>query len=237
LLDAHGRTRALVLELGQPADWRALGAVWRGVQAELGWPAPAIAANGVDGMQLWFALAAPVAVAEAAALLLALCQRWLPEVAPARLRLYPQTLAQPVAGQRWCHAPAVPALRPATDLWAIFVAPDLAPLFAETPGLDVPPGDEGQAKLLAPLDCLAPADWASGWRRLAPAPAQVAPPAPLMMDAAAEAGPSEAAPPPAEPAEAAAEADPRAFLLSVMNDAAAPLALRIEAAKALLPGR
>ena len=29
--------------------------------------------------------------------------------------------------------------------------------------------------------------------------------------------------------------DPRAFLLQVMNDGAVPLALRIEAAKALLP--
>ncbi|MBQ0941796.1 hypothetical protein KAK07_00470 [Ideonella sp. 4Y16] len=46
--------------------------------------------------------------------------------------------------------------------------------------------------------------------------------------------------PPAQPAAvpvaaAADTADPRAFLLPVMNDPAVPLALRIDAAKALLP--
>ena len=39
LIDDQGLTRALVLEVGGPANWDLLGAVWRGVQAELEWPA------------------------------------------------------------------------------------------------------------------------------------------------------------------------------------------------------
>jgi hypothetical protein len=50
--------------------------------------------------------------------------------------------------------------------------------------------------------------------------------------AAPSAAPSDTAP--GGPAVAGFSDDPRAFLLRVMNDASAPLALRVEAAKALL---
>ena len=71
LVDAQGRVRALVLQLGRPADWRALSRLWQGVQLDLAWPAPAIAVSGKDGHQLWFSLAQPVPVAQARALLTA----------------------------------------------------------------------------------------------------------------------------------------------------------------------
>ena len=54
--------RGLVLELARPAEWPPMARLWQGVQADLGWPAPAIVVNGVDGYQLWFSLAAPMAM-------------------------------------------------------------------------------------------------------------------------------------------------------------------------------
>ena len=54
----------MVLELTGPADWDVLSAVWRGVQADLELPAPAIAVSGTDGLQLWFSLEAPVPAAQ-----------------------------------------------------------------------------------------------------------------------------------------------------------------------------
>ena len=195
LLDEAGCTRALVMDWPAPADWAALGALWRGVQDSLGWPAPAIAASG-EALQLWFSLAEAVEASVAQDLLLALRERFLSAGQPLPVRFWPRQ------GQ---HAPRPGAPLPGDERWSAFVAPDLAPLFAQTPWLDVPPSDDGQATLLAGLGSVPP-------ERLAPL--RVAPPA-------AEAG-------------SASGADPRAFLVQVMNDTSVPLALRIEAAKALL---
>ena len=92
----------------------------------------------------------------------------------------------------------------------------LAPLFSETPWLDVEPNPEGQASLLAGLRAIT----AEAWQRAVAVALPVAELQPLG----------------AAPATMAAFTDPRAFLLSVMNDPAVPMALRIDAAKALLPG-
>ncbi len=206
--DADGRLRRLVLELRTPADWAALGRVWQGVQTDLGWPAPAIVVSGQDGVQLWFALQQPVDAAAGAAVLRALVQQHLADLPAHRLRLLPGDAA-------WQPA-TVPALQ-STDAdgerWSAFVAPDLAPMFSDTPWLDVEPNPEGQASLLAGLRAIT----AEEWQRALPV--TVAP-------AAA----------PAPTATAGSFTDPRAFLLSVMNDPAQPMALRIDAAKALLPG-
>ncbi len=204
LADAQGRVRALVLEAVQPASWDRLSAVWQGVQAELELPAPAIAVSGTDGVQLWFSLEAPVAAAQGHAFLDALRRRWLADLAPARVRLLPD----PAAPLR--HAALVPALL-AEDQWSAYVAPDLAAVFADTPWLDVEPGEDGQAALLHGLHSIKPVAFAEALERLRT--------------------PAQATPAPATPAHAD---DPRAFLLRVMNDEAVDLALRIEAAKALL---
>ena len=71
LLSPEGLTRCLVLQLGHPADWALLAAVWRGVQTELDWPAPAIAIDGDASYQLWFSLQTPISVAEGQAALTA----------------------------------------------------------------------------------------------------------------------------------------------------------------------
>src|SRR5471032_1620869 len=89
LVDAQGRVRALVMKLVQPASWEVLSRVWHGVQIELELPAPAIAVSGIDGLQLWFSLAEPVAASQAHAFVDALRSRFLPDIASARVRLMP----------------------------------------------------------------------------------------------------------------------------------------------------
>lgn len=226
LLAADGGLRALVLELHGPTDWPALARVWQGVQADLDLPAPAIAVNGDDGFQLWFSLAAPVPAALGAAFLGALRQRYLPDTPDRRLRQLP--------GAAGWHPGPVPARQPGRqgdEQWSAFISQDLAPMFADTPWLDTPPNPDGQAGLLATLRSTSPGDWQQALETLG---LQQAPAEPAATDAV----PAAAGTVPALPRFTApgTEADPRRFLLAVMNDPAVPLALRIDAAKALLPG-
>ena len=195
-------TRALLLEVAAPADWAELGRAWQGVQADLALPAPAIAVSGTDGLQLWFSLQQPVDTARAADFLARLQARYLADLAPARVRLRADG-----------GTPAVPAEDAATGNWSAFIAPDLAPVFADTPWLDIPPGADGQADLLARLVPIAPAAFEAAMQALHPA----APAAPPTSSTGSP------------------DVDPRQFLQRVLNDASAPLALRVEAAKALLP--
>lgn len=207
LIDAQGLTRALVLGLARPADWDAVSRVWQGVQADLELPAPAIAVCGADGYQLWFSLAQPVRVEQAQDFLQRLCERYLSTVAPRRITLSPTPTG---------HTRPVPALQADTGQWSAFVSSDLAAVFADDPSLDLPPGEDNQADLLSRLKSIQPGELQAALERLQP----------------------EAASPPSEVPSAPASRtpqDPRGFLLAVMNDAAVPLALRIEAAKALLP--
>jgi hypothetical protein len=209
-LGAAESVRALVLEVARPAAWQPLAAVWRGVQSDLALPAPAIAVNGSDGVQLWFSLADAVAPAQGLALLERLRQRYLADLPVHRVAM---------------HAAAVPPAMPrpidAGERWAAFVAADLAALFDETPWLDLPPNEDGQADLLSRVASIRSADLQAALALLPDAP-PATPPRALVADVPPAAGPA------AHPAALQ-------FLLAVMHDEAAPLALRIDAAKALLP--
>jgi hypothetical protein len=206
-------TRVLVLSLGQPADWPRVGQVWQAVQTELHLPAPAISVNGVDAFQLWFSLALPRPVAEVRAFAQGVRTRWLADLAPQRLSLWPDDAQS-------APAPQIPAVWEPDGVWSAFVAADLAPVFAETPWLDIPPNLDGQADLLSKLSPITPAQWQH-------ARALLAPPEPAARPAAV-ATPSELVGP------AETFTDPRQFLLAVMNDRRVDLALRVEAARALL---
>ncbi|RZI82446.1 MAG: hypothetical protein EOP38_16055 [Rubrivivax sp.] len=220
LIDADGQVRALVLSLGKPADWAALSAVWQAVQAELALPAPAIAVSGLDAYQLWFSLDEPVSVAEARAFLDALCQRHLSHIAPSRIDLLPPATTDHAASEAW-HAGRLPVRPVRPDQWSAFVAPDLAPIFADTPWLDIPPNLEGQADLLSRLQRIKPDQWQSALAQLRPAPSVATISTSLSTWS--------------RPQDAASCQDPKRFLLDVMNDDTVALALRMEAAKALLP--
>ncbi|MGC4060772.1 MAG: hypothetical protein QM749_07955 [Aquabacterium sp.] len=203
------RVRGLVMTLGKPADWQALSAVWQGVQLDLSWPAPAIAVSGTDGYQLWFSLAQAVPIEEAHAVLHAVRQRYLGHIAPDRVDV------------THVDAGAMPGRQVQPDQWSAFVAPDLAPMFAETPWLDIPPSPDGQADLLSGLRGIKPAAWQGASTQLRERAMPDAAETPQALPSGTGAN--------------ASQADPRRFLLEVMNDERVALALRIEAAKALLP--
>ncbi|MCB2018386.1 MAG: hypothetical protein KDF54_12885 [Hydrogenophaga sp.] len=223
---AEGRVKAAVLGLSGPADWGLLSAVWRGVQAELDLPAPAIAVNGVDAFELWFALAEPMPAATAAAFLDGLCTRFLSEVAPARRRLWPSTdpglAVEPASIPQW---------RPETDRWSAFVAPDLAAVFGDDPSLDIPPGDDAQAELLSRIAPVSRAEFQIALARLTPEPSPFSPDA-IKPVARAVSGVREA-----PVADRRRYEDPRAFLVEVMNDPSVAMVLRVQAAQALLGHR
>ncbi len=195
-----GTTSTLVLAATGAAPWAALGPVWRGLQADLGLPAPAIAVDGSAGLQLWMRLAQPVPLDEAQIVLTALAARWLADRPPGTVVTAPP------------RELPLPPREVAPGRWSAWVAHDLAALFEDEPWLDHPPGAQAQRELWARCTPIAPEAWAALRAQCAPVAAPV--------------------PPAATPA--TAPADPRAFLQSVMQDATAPLALRVEAAKALL---
>jgi hypothetical protein len=225
LIDAGGLVRALVLELVRPANWEALSKVWQGIQLDLELPAPAVAVSGSDGLQLWFSLAEPVPVPRAHAFLAALRAHFLPDVAPQRVRQWPVADASAPGQAR--HTQLVPAQQAQTGNWSAFLAPDLASVFADTPWLDVAPSTEGQADLLARLDSIKLPAFEAALQRLRPAPPAPDAPESMRTEAGLDPTPTTSA--------SAAPSDPKQFLLQVMGDDAVPLALRIEAAKALLP--
>lgn len=209
LIGPDDTVRAMVLELARPPSWALLSNVWRGVQTDLELPSPAIAVSGTDGLQLWFSLAEPVAAGRAQAFLERLRQRFLPEIDPSRVRLMLQ-------------APQVPAAQGQTGNWSAFVAPDLAPVFEDAPWLDIAPNDEGQASLLSVIEVAKPAAFEAAMRKLA------------AVEQAPVATRLDERHPPSEAAAVSCDADARRFLLQVMHDETVALALRIEAAKALL---
>jgi hypothetical protein len=227
LIGGDGRVRALVLALRGPADWDVLSPVWRGVQADLALPAPAIAVNGVDAFELWFSLAEPVPLAEASAFLQGLRQRYLAEVKPARLPLWPGPDAATTSPQP--HTSRIPSLHPDTGRWSAFVAPDLPAVFGDDPSLDFQPGEDAQAELLSRLASITQTEWQAAMAQLRPATTM-----PVTVPDAMT-----AQPPAASPTHNALNGpyqDPRRFLLDVVNDPTVALALRIDAAKALLVG-
>ncbi|MEY8877510.1 MAG: hypothetical protein AB9M60_13450, partial [Leptothrix sp. (in: b-proteobacteria)] len=162
--------------------------------------------------------AEPVPRAQAAAFLHGLQARHLADLPARRVGLFPSVDAASLA------ALAVPPQQPGTDHWSAFVLPGLAPMFADEAWLDMPPSPEAQADLLSRLEPIRPADFARALALLQAAPeAASAPIEPARP-------PSAASPPSAS----AARIGPTQFLLDVLNDPSAALALRIDAAKALL---
>lgn len=223
LIDTQDRVRSMVVEVAQQAGWGAVATLCQGIQDDLDLPTPAIAVSGGRGFEVWLSLAEPVSVAEAQAFLAALCQRFLSQV-PAR-----HVQCQPAREQPTRHARLVPALQEATGRWSAFVAPGLASMFADEPWLDVPPGIDAQAQLLCRLESISIADFARAKQELGVRDT------PTTGDAEPALGVAYGANLSSGQGADLAETDPRRFLLTVMNDSAVEMVLRIEAAKALLP--
>lgn len=213
--------RALVLGVTGPSAWQALAAAWRGAQTDLELPAAAIAVNGTDGLQLWFSLADAVEAARGLAVLDGLRRRYLRDVPLHRVTM--QVEPEPAGIPK-----VVSGCASRESRWSAFVAADLAPIFEETPWLDMQPTDDGQAELLSRVSSITPAELQTALQRLQVPEPSVSDRAPASVPAGGDAHVSAAAVQAFHP-EAAA------FLLQLMRDADAPLALRVEAAKALLP--
>ncbi|TXG94880.1 MAG: hypothetical protein E6R09_16620 [Rhodocyclaceae bacterium] len=215
LLDGNGRVATLVVGFARSRDWPVVAALLEGMQETLGLPLPAVAADGKAGFQLWLPLAEPIAAETAICFLAALRRRYLGDIADHDLALLP---APDGAGS----IRRIPALSAESGRWSTFIDPTMGAMFADEGGLDFAPNPDRQADQLAAITPIEPADFARALAALT-------------------------ATPPTDPgnAEAATHttigsgySEPRDFLMAVMNDAGVPLALRIEAAKALLnPGR
>ncbi len=228
LIDASGKVRVMVMELRGPPSWDALSRVWQGVEAELGLPAPAIAVSGIDALQLWFSVAEPIAATQAHTFLDGLRQRFLADIEPGRVRLMPALDAS--ALRQELQAALVPALQESGN-WSAFLAPDLVPIFADTPWLDIPPNEEGQASLLRGIEVMQKTAFDAACQKLGPAAPASLPTKAISVSVDKPIAKLPARDP-SEPADPGADA--RRFLLQVMNDDTVALALRIEAAKALL---
>jgi hypothetical protein len=213
LLTVDGRVRAMVMELARPADWSVVSTVWQRVQSDLDLPPPAIAVTGNDGYQLWFSLAEPVTAAEASFFLESLRQRFLRDVVLERINMLPSETR---------HAQLVPALQQSTGLWSAFVAPDLAAIFADSPGLDVSPRVEAQARVLAPLESIKASVFESIFDQ-------------VISDVERISSTNQSHTPVVPPSSKHCDSDAKRFLTEVMNDQSVEMHLRIEAAKAILP--
>lgn len=222
LLSADGQVRAMVLALGQPADWALLSVVWRAVQEDMGLPAPGIVVSGADDFQLWFSLQEPVGASDAFTFVSALRQRYLGDVIDARLAIWPDASSLAAGGVPAWGLQGMPGQEIRSGQWSAFIAPDLAPVFVDTPWLDIPPNQDGQAELLSRLQCISMAQWRAWQKGQASIPTSSS-----VADVAASLE--------CRHLPGLQQSDPRRFLLDVMNDASLDMALRIEAAKALLP--
>lgn len=230
LISPDGGVRAMVLELARPADWKALSAVWQGVQADLELPAPAIAVSGIDGYQLWFSLSEPVPATQAHGFLESLRLRYLGQLAPKRINMRPSfgtsTPSQPE------HAKVVPALTGDSGQWSAFIAPDLAAVFSDEPWLDVCPNPDAQADVLSRLKSIKAADFQMVMDRLNTAAKTAVTHSALPTTERAS---STSTPQNTNESAAKSSQGPKRFLLDVMGDSTLEMHLRIEAARVLLP--
>ncbi|MEZ5664654.1 MAG: hypothetical protein R3E94_14160 [Burkholderiaceae bacterium] len=230
LIDAVGRTRALVIEWGRPADWRTLATLWHESQSAFDWPAPLIAVNGKDAFQLWFPLAHAVPVELAHQVAAAMVARWLPQSPADALARRAMCWPEPGPDGVWRHAQVVPARMPGHEVrWSAFVSPDLAAVFDDEPVLDLEPGRDAQADLMVRHRCIDEAAWARACQILL---SDVTPAVPVPVPEST--GDMTRLPLSASSALAGPYGDPAEFLRAVMNHPAVPLAQRIKAARALL---
>lgn len=218
-LDAQnpdGEQRLLCIALTRPGDWPHAANLLAGIEADLDLPAPAVSIDG-QGHRLWFSLAQAVPAAQAQIFLDGLRRRYLAEIPPTRLQTGSEN-----------RVPLPPAPLADGERWTAFIDPNMGSMFLDEAWLEMPPGLNRQAELLAGFNSIPPADFTRALAMLSgpenPATAEAPPmPAPVAVN------------PPEMLKTSGRFADPKSFLLAVMNDAGVSLQQRIEAAKALLP--
>jgi hypothetical protein len=167
LVTGAGLTRAIAIPFrkapgGDSLHWERLCAVANGLQADFGFPAPAVSVASTGGFMLWLSLAAPVPVADARRFVAGLGRLWPDTLPPA------DTIGVPV------ELPPCP--NAATGTWAAFIHPGMGASFADESGLEMAPPAPGQVAFLDGLESIGAEQFQAALARLASAPASVQPP-------------------------------------------------------------
>lgn len=204
----------MLVALSRAGDWDALAGLLQSLGETLALPMPAVSVSAA-GFQVWFSLAEAQPRADATAFVQGLRARFLADVPDAFVRIYPGD------ADLFCR---VPAFDEASGRWSAFIDPGMGSMFASEPGLDIPPGTERQAEMLAGLKSISSADFARILGSLVEPSGAVEPPGtPESRLPACPAG-----------LRGRRFADPAEFLLAAMNDESVSVADRIRAAAALL---
>ncbi|KQZ40255.1 MULTISPECIES: hypothetical protein [Massilia] len=173
LVSGAGLVRAIAIPFrkapGADAQhWEHLCTVANGLQADFGFPAPAVSVTSTGGFMLWLSLAAPVPVADARRFVAGLGLLWPDTLPPA------DTIGVPV------ELPPCP--NAAAGTWAAFIHPGMGASFADESGLDMAPPAAGQVAFLESLDSIAPGQFSAALARLETPAAPAAAPPPLAAD-------------------------------------------------------
>ena len=189
LLSSAGLTRAVAIPFEKVKDaaegehWKQLCEAANTLQADHGFPAPAVSVTGL-GYCLWISLAAPVPNAQARQFVRRVRQAWLPASAARGEVKMP---------------PLPPCLDVRSGHWAAFIHPGMGASFADEPWLEVPPPALAQAAFLESVQSVSAVCFADAFAALGPveAPAPSAAPARASTSTPAQATPP-SSPPPAQ---------------------------------------
>lgn len=121
---------------GDTGHWARLCTTANALQAELGFPAPAVSISGA-GFGLWLSFEQSVPAALLRELTALLQQTYFPEGEAASVPL-----------------DLPPCTHGATGLWAAFIHPDLGASFADEPWLEMAPPEHGQVSLIEHLESI-----------------------------------------------------------------------------------
>lgn len=229
LIGASGLVRAMVIRFSRAADWALVASLYQGLQDDLELPAPSISISGQAGYRLWLSLAEAVPAEQAALFLDGLREKYLADVQLSRFMMLP-------SGQRLLSL--VPSRHEASGKWSAFIDPNMGAMFAEEPGLEMAPGMDRQADLLAGLKSITADEFRQAMEILGPLATINEPliePAACWSSSAGRPDLSDAARGRQAQSLGSNYSDPKSFLLAVMNDPSASTEQRIEAARALLP--
>jgi hypothetical protein len=177
---------------GEARHWDDLCAIANALQADYGFPAPAVSVAARGGYVLWLSLEEAVPVEEARAFV-----RLLGRAHPDML-LAADDVGMPVD--------LPPHLDASTGTWSAFIHPGMGASFADESGLDMPPPAAGQLGFVEGLERIAPARFQAALAALRAAHGA----APVTAPATALAAPSV---PPATPGAIQPGAIPESLLL------------------------
>lgn len=154
-----GLTRAIAIPFRKGSGredtqhWSLLCSVANALQAELGFPAPAVSISGADGYHLWLSFDKPVPAVQAQTFLELLGQAYFPDMAIVR-----DAVDAPVE--------LPPCLNQSSGKWAAFIHPGMGASFADESGLEMAPPLAGQLAFLEGQQRISEAQFLHAWEVL-----------------------------------------------------------------------